>query len=150
MQALPVLLDTDTLSEISRGNASALTRARAYLSTHGRLTITSVTVFERLRGYHAAIRTGRPYHRQLQAFEALVTNCHVLPFDTDAASVASSIWGAASKAQRNGLGDILIAAIAISRQLPLVTRNKKDFEGLAKVSGLPLTLADWTSKARAR
>ncbi len=150
MQSAPVLLDTDTLSEISRGNPSALPRARAYLALHGRLTITSVTVFERLRGYHAAIRVGRPYHRQLQAFEALVANSVVLPFDTDAAATASSIWAASSRVQRHGLGDILIAAIAISRQLPLVTRNKKDFESLAKSSALPLTLLDWTSKTRSR
>ncbi len=150
MQLAPVLLDTDTLSEISRGNSSALARAKAYLALHGRLTISSVTVFERLRGYHAAIRDGRPYHRQLQAFEAFVANCLVLPFDTDAASIASSIWAASSRAQRQGLGDILSAGIAISRQLPLVTRNKKDFEGLAKCSTFPLELLDWTSKARSR
>jgi tRNA(fMet)-specific endonuclease VapC len=150
MQPAPVLLDTDTLSEISRGSASAVGNAKAYLALHGKLTISSITVFERLRGYHAAIRDGRPYHRQLQAFEALVANCLVLPFDSDAASVASSIWASSTRAQRQGLGDILIAAIAICRQLPLVTRNKKDFEGLSKAASLPLALLDWTTKARSR
>ena len=68
----PVVLDTDTLSELSRGNAIVKARAAAYLVEFGRLTITAVTVFERLRGYRAAIRAGKPFERQLEAFEALV------------------------------------------------------------------------------
>lgn len=55
--AEPVLLDTDTLSELSRGNATVRARAQAYLAAFGRLTISSVTVFERLRGYREA---GKP------------------------------------------------------------------------------------------
>ncbi len=77
----PVVLDTDTLSELSRGNILVKARAVSYLAEFGRLTITAVTVFERLRGYRAAIRAGKPFERQLQAFEALVANCVVLPFD---------------------------------------------------------------------
>jgi predicted nucleic acid-binding protein len=116
----------------------------------GRLTISSITVFERLRGYQAALRDGKPYHRQLQAFEALVNTCLVIPFDEETAAVAASIWAAATRAQRHNLGDILIAATAIARELPVVTRNKRDFEGLGKSSGLPLRVVDWTAKARAR
>jgi hypothetical protein len=43
----PVVLDTDTLSELSRGNAVVRARAAAYLAEFGRLTITAITVFER-------------------------------------------------------------------------------------------------------
>ena len=39
----PVLLDSDTLSELSRGHAKVTARARAYLEEHGRLTISAVT-----------------------------------------------------------------------------------------------------------
>jgi predicted nucleic acid-binding protein len=46
----PAVLDTDTLSELSRGNSIVRARAAAYLAEFGRLTITAVTVFERLRG----------------------------------------------------------------------------------------------------
>lgn len=144
MDPEPVVLDTDTLSELSRGNTLVQERARAYLSGFGRLTITAVTVFERLRGYRVAIRDGKPFERQLLAFEALVANCVVLPFDHDAASVAAEIWSSVTRSQRQQLGDILIAAVAISRQLPLVTRNKRDFEQLAKASGVDLRLIDWT------
>jgi len=145
------VLDTDTLSELSRGNPHVRERALAYLADFGRLTITAVTVFERLRGYRVAIRDGKPFERQLQAFEALVANCVVLPFDQDAANVAADIWSAVARRHRQQLGDILIASVAVSRQLPLVTRNKRDFERLSKASGIDLRLLDWSeSRGRSR
>ena len=140
----PVVLDTDTLSELSRGNTIVKARAFAYLAEFGRLTITAVTVFERLRGYRAAIHAGKPFERQLQAFEALIANCVVLPFDQDAAAVAADIWSASTRSRRRQRGDILIAAVAVSRQMPLATRNKRDFQHLTKASGVNLRLVDWT------
>ena len=148
MEDEPVVLDTDTLSELSRGNPVVQERALAYLTEFGRLTITAVTVFERLRGYRLAIRDGKPFERQLHAFQLLVANCIVLPFDQEAASVAADIWSSATRSQRQQLGDILIAAVAVSRQLPLVTRNRRDFEQLAKASGVGLRLIDWSKGSR--
>ena len=140
----PVVLDTDTLSELSRGNPYVRKRALAYLAAFGRLTITAVTVFERMRGYRAAIRTGKPFERQLLAFETLAASCIVLPFDQAAAGVAAEIWSGVTRRQRQQLGDILIAAVAKSRQVPLVTRNKRDFEALTRASGVSLRLIDWS------
>jgi predicted nucleic acid-binding protein len=105
MEQEPVLLDTDTLSELSRGHPVVRERALAYLAGFGRLTITAITVFERLRGYRLAIRDGKPFERQLQAFEALVASCIVLPFDQEAASVAADIWSGAARSQRQHLGE---------------------------------------------
>jgi predicted nucleic acid-binding protein len=148
MNREPAVLDTDTLSELSRGNPHVSERAMAYLTEFGRLTITAVTVFERMRGYRVAIRDGKPFERQMHAFEALAANCVVLPFDQEAANVAAGIWSAVPRRDRQQLGDILIASIAASRQLPLVTRNKRDFERLSKVSGVDLRLLDWSAARR--
>ena len=68
----------------------------------------------------------------------------VLPFDQDAAAVAADIWSASARSRRRQLGDILIAAVAVSRQIPLATRNKRDFQQLTKASGASLRLVDWT------
>ena len=144
MNLEPAVLDTDTLSELSRGNHHVSSRALEYLADFGRLTITAVTVFERLRGYRVAIRDRKPLERQMLAFEAFVANCVVLPFDDEAARVAADIWSAVARRHRQQLGDILIASIAMSRQLPLVTRNKRDFERLSKASGIDLRLLDWS------
>jgi tRNA(fMet)-specific endonuclease VapC len=144
MEHEPAVLDTGTLSELSRGHPVVTERALAYLAGFGRLTVTTVTVFERLRGYRLAIRDGKPFERQLQAFEALVANCLVLLFDQDAAKVAADLGAGATRGQRQHLGDILIAAVAISRQLLLVTRNRRDFERITKASGVDLRLVDWS------
>jgi len=148
MPSTPVLLDTDTLSELSRANPAVTARARAYLMEFGRLTVSAVTVFERLRGYRQAIRAGKPYERQMHAFEVLARSCVVLPFDDVAADVAATIWASCSRSQRNQLGDILIAATAVARLIPLVTRNRKDFDALGKQSGAELHLVDWTKPVR--
>jgi predicted nucleic acid-binding protein len=144
MEHEPVVLNTDTLSELSRGNPVVRESALAYLAGFGRLTITAVTVFERLRGYRLAIRDGKPFERQLQAFEELIANCIVLPFDQDAAGIAADLWSGVTRSRRQHLGDILIAAIAVSRHLPLVTRNRRDFEHITKPSGVDLRLLDWS------
>ena len=148
MTSEPVVLDTDTLSDLSRGNRAVQLRAAAYLRDFGRLTITAITVFERLRGYRVALRDGKPFERQLQAFESLVANCVVLPFDQEAADSAADIWSSCSRSQRQKLGDILIAGVAASRQISLVTRNRRDFEAFSKASGIKLRLVDWTRPRR--
>jgi predicted nucleic acid-binding protein len=144
MEHEPVVLDTDTLSELSRGNPVVRKHALPYLTGFGRLTVTAITVFERLRGYRLAIRNGKPFERQLQAFEALASNCIILPFDQEAARVAADLWSSATRSQRQHLGDLLIAAIAVSRQLPLVTRNRRDFEAITQPAGVVLRLIDWS------
>jgi predicted nucleic acid-binding protein len=149
MQNGPVILDTDTLSELCRGNLRVREHAADYLRHFGRLTLSSITVFERLRGYHLALREGKPFEPQLRAFEALLAGCIVLPFDAEAAAVAAQIWSSVGRKHRRETGDILIAAVAVARQLPLVTRNQSDFQHLAKQSSVDLLLLDWTkSKGR--
>lgn len=79
MTSAVVVLDSDTLSELSRGNPKVRTRAVQYLEEHGALTITAVSVFERLGGYRTAIRSGKPFEGHQRKFQALVTTCRVLP-----------------------------------------------------------------------
>src|SRR5258708_20325379 len=150
MDSEPALLDTDTLSELGRGNPRVRERALSYLTNFGRLSIASITVFERLRGYRAAIRDGKPFDRQMRAFEALVVNSIVVPFDQDAADVAADIWAAATRKQRQQVGAILIAAVALSRKLPLVTRNRRDFGRVTNPSWLhiPFLPQSWLPPPR--
>ena len=140
-----VLIDTDTLSEISRANLRVLARTTEYLNEHGRLTVSAVTIFERLRGYRAAIQGGKPFRPQLLRFQAFAATCRVLPVDEQVADVAATIWSQLGARARGALGDILIAATASANQLPLVTRNHRDFAQIAKVKGVRLSLQDWSS-----
>jgi tRNA(fMet)-specific endonuclease VapC len=140
----PVLLDSDTLSELSRGHSKVVAAARAYLTVHGRLTISAITVFERLRGYRSAIDGGKPYEEHERQFRALVATCRVLPVDLDVADHASGFWAQLGVRKRKALGDLLIAATASANDIPLVTRNRKDFAPMTKLLGSRLRLADWT------
>ncbi len=140
----PVLIDSDTLSELSRGHSKVTDAARRYLAVHGRLTISAITVFERLRGYRSAIHAGKPYAEHEKGFRALVATCRVLPVDLDVADHASNFWAQLGVRKRMALGDILIAATASAFDLALVTRNRKDFAPMTKLSGSRLRLADWT------
>jgi predicted nucleic acid-binding protein len=138
------VLDTDMLSDFSRGNPKVAARARDYLRHHGRLTFTAITVFERIRGYRLALVKGKSFEEPLARFEALVAASRILPFDESAADHAGRIWAALSHKQQHALGDILIAGIASARGLPLVTRNRKDFEPISKIAGVSLELVDWS------
>jgi predicted nucleic acid-binding protein len=138
------LLDSDTLSELSRGNPKVAERAAAYLHEHGRLMISSITVFERLRGYRVALSAGKPFDEHLRQFQAFVSTCRVLPVDTSVASHAALIWAGLGVRGRRALGDILIAATASAHGLPLATRNRRDFEPMVRIAGVRLVLSDWT------
>jgi predicted nucleic acid-binding protein len=143
MAADAVLVDSDTLSELSRGRPRVVDRARHYLDLHGRLTISVISVFERLRGYHLALRAGKPFEPQLNQFRRLVASSRVLPVDLAISSTAAHIWAALPAHARSAIGDILIAATAVAYGLPLVTRNRRDFERMAALEGIDLKLVDW-------
>ena len=144
MTLAPVVLDSDTISELARGNRQISAHAESYLKVHGTLTLTAVSVFERLRGYREALKLGKPFEEQLRKFQAFVVTCRVLPVDEAVAAQAAIIWAALSPRRRRALGDILIAATASAHGLPLVTRNRRDFEPMARLEELDLKLLDWT------
>jgi tRNA(fMet)-specific endonuclease VapC len=144
----PALLDSDSLSELSRGHPRVSERAAAYLARHGRLTLSAVTVFERLRGYRTAIRKGNPFQAQLRQFEMLAASSLVLPVDASVADLAATIWADLPARRRRATADILIAATACAHRLPLVTRNRRDFEPITRIEGIALSLLDWSRAAR--
>jgi predicted nucleic acid-binding protein len=138
-----VVVDSDVLSELSRGRPAVVRHVEAYLAESGRLTVSAVTVFERLRGYRIALRAGKPFEPYLAAFEAfLQRHCVVLPVDEDVARSAAELWATAGTRERNRLGDLLIAATAIARGCRLATRNRKDYATFVRSSSLELV--DWS------
>lgn len=137
------LLDADTLSEIARGHAKISARALRYLDEHGRLCLSAVTVFERLRGYRSAIARGRPYELPLRRFVALAERCEIVPVDSTVADHAARIWAGVGARQRGAVLDLLVVASASARGLTIATRNARDFEPLASAAPTRVTLVDW-------
>ena len=140
-----VLVDSDTLSELARGNARVVAAAGRYLSRHGRLTFAAVTAFERMRGYRSAIARGRPYDLQLRRFVSLCEVSIVLPVDAVVADHGATIWARVGARARGAILDLLIVATASAHGAGVATRNGRDFNALAAAAPRPVPLIDWAS-----
>lgn len=82
------LLDTDILSEVLKArDASVVSRAAEYQSELERLTISTVTVMEVVKGLHKVAREDA-----LQQFLDRLGTVEVLPFDQNSATIAGRIY----------------------------------------------------------
>lgn len=97
------------------------------------VAVSSITMAELAAGPHATSDPDERARRQdrLQRAEATFDP---LPFDAEAARSYGRIFSAVTAAGRKARGrravDLLIAATALSVELPLYTRNGDDFESL--------------------
>lgn len=97
------------------------------------LAVSAITMAELAAGPHAAEEAGERARRQdrIQRAEAVFDP---LPFDGEAARAYGRIYaaeiGRGSKARGSRALDLLIAATACAKDLPLYTRNPEDFDGL--------------------
>lgn len=127
----PALLDTDVLSAIMRQHPLATARARTYLATHQRFSISLITRYEVLRGLQARGAT-----RQLAAFDQFCAVSDVLPLTDEVIVQAATIY---ADLYRRGLligdADILIAATAIHHGMSVITNNKRHF---SRITGLQI------------
>jgi len=124
-----VLLDTDTLSAVMRGNPRVVARTRAYLAEHGALAFSIITRYEILRGLKAKGATA-----QLEAFDRFCQTCVVLPLTDPVVVRAADIYAALrQRGEPIGDADILIAATALDYGHGIVTNNESHFR---RVSGL--------------
>jgi len=131
------LLDTNVLSESTRPtpNAGVMVHLTRY---QGELAI-AAPVWHELRFGWLRMPAGQRRDAIGRFVQDVAGQLPVLPYDAQAARIHAEL-----RAQREPLGQVLpfvdgqIAAIAIARGITLVTRNTRDFAGLAG-----LRLADW-------
>jgi predicted nucleic acid-binding protein len=118
------LLDTSVVIELERLDPAALP---------DELAVSALTLAELAAGPHATDDPAERARRQerLQRVEATF---EPLPFDAAAARAYGRIYAAVLAAGRKARGqwafDLMIAAVALSLELPLFTRNHGDFETL--------------------
>ena len=119
------LIDTSVVIDLERIDAVRLPLE---------LAISAITMAELSAGPHAASDPAERARRQerLQRAEATFDP---LPVDAAAARAYGRIYAAVVAAGRKARGartaDLLIAATAVAADLPLYTRNPKDFAGLS-------------------
>jgi predicted nucleic acid-binding protein len=115
-----ILADTDVLIDYLAGVQPVTAEVAGY-ATNEQLQTTAITCFELLSGAGEG--------KKGEAIRKLVSALKVLPLDRDAAERAAGVRRELERSGRAiGMGDSLIAGIALSHNLPLFTRNRKHFE----------------------
>ncbi len=117
------VLDTSTYIDLARVHPAELPE---------RPDLTAITMAELHQGV-ALARDGVVRAERLEKLRAAITDFDPLPFDGDAASRYGTLVEltlAAGRQPRPRRLDLMIAAIASVRGVPLFTRNALDFVGL--------------------
>lgn len=139
------ILDTDHIGILQRATGPeyvALSRRIAQYSQRD-FYVTIVSFHEQFLGWNAYIaraknEAGRVRgYRRMEQILGDFSHAQVLPFDDGAANQFDDLR---RQGIRIGALDLRIAAIALSRNMTVLTRNLVDFE---RVPGL--TVEDWTS-----
>jgi tRNA(fMet)-specific endonuclease VapC len=133
------LLDTDIYSEILRAiNPTVVANAQSYRQTHGILILSVITVMEMVKGFQ---QVQRP--QKITDLLTYVAAEDVLDFRQPEAELAGRIWGDLDRTgQPIGLADPMIAAIALTHRLELVTGNVAHYQRIQQL-GYPLVLVNW-------
>jgi predicted nucleic acid-binding protein len=127
-----ILLDTNVLSELMRGDPEA--RVVAWMAAHSpsQLFATTISQAEILYGIGllAEGRRRQALTRSAEEMFAIDFAARMLPFDSAAARAFAQIAVSRRRAGRViGTADAMIAAIAHSRGAAVATRNVEDFRG---------------------
>lgn len=138
-----ILLDTDTISLFLRSS-------KQYPELHRRiretplddLYISAITVGEVMEGGLALVRKLQPKDQEAAGYKLLLDNFHalnrfaVLPYDLEAETLFQEM---PARIRRQGRCDCQIAAIALTHDATVITRNTRHF---SEIPGL--RFEDWT------
>ena len=131
----PCLLDTDILSLFFRNHPKVVENCNLYLQQYERLSISLITYYEILSGLKH-----RDAQKQLERFVAFSQLNQIIPLTEESVKASAEIY---TDLRKKGTPvddiDLLIAGVAISDDLVLITHNQKHF-GKIKI----LELEDWT------
>jgi hypothetical protein len=128
-----IILDTNVISELMREAGSPAVQAWASAQRREDLVTTAINVMELRVGIENLLASRR--RRELEAALDRTLNeflaQRVLKLDLKAAHAAAA-WHASCRRQGRTVPttDAQIAGIAISRRIPIATRDIHDFEGL--------------------
>lgn len=138
------LLDTDHLSILQRQAGQDYINLSTRMAQYplSDFAVSIVTFHEQMLGSHAYVNRARNLDDVVKGYEMmmqLVSDFKVLPLISFDAGAATTFGQLQSQRIQLAKMDARIAAIALSRGLILLTRNRRDF---GKVAGL--VIEDWT------
>ena len=135
------ILDTDHISLLQRGHQQVIARLSRVEVDNRAVTI--ITVAEQIQGRLAVIRRARTEAEAARAFASLqqtiifYQSIQVLAYSEEAQAKYAQLR---QQQIRIGTQDLRIAAIALSQEGALATRNSRDF---GRIPHLPLV--DWSA-----
>lgn len=134
---ISLALDNDVLNNWRTANPVIVAAITNYVRVaKGPPALTSITVFEMMHGFEKTILrngTSERLERDLNHARDLTRECLVLPFNQEAAEIAAHIFPRLSgKEQKDHGKDVFMAATLVAHQYGIATRNKRDFELIAK------------------
>jgi len=131
-----VLIDTDIFSYYLKGERTVVKQILAYTKHYPILNLSSITYYEILSGLEH-----KQAAKQIKVFEQVLTKCKIINIDKPSMKLSAIEYG---RLKRNGItignSDLLIAGVALSHQLNLVTNNTRHFK---HINGL--NLLNWQS-----
>ena len=134
------ILDSDHLSLHQRGHEPL--RNRLLAIPPARIAITVISAEELIRGRLAQVRKAVQPQKRVYAYDWLsktfdfLCDFTILKYDSQA---EAHLQAFRAQKIRVGTQDLKIAAIVLSRNAMLITRNRRDFERI-----LTLRIADWS------
>jgi predicted nucleic acid-binding protein len=131
----PAILDTDILSEYLRNHPKVVAKVSEYLKEYGVINLSIITYYEILNGL-----LYKDAKKQLAKFEAFVKLNRVIPLTLPMAKAAAEIQSdLRKKGIEIGHTDTLIAGIALTSELQLITNNTSHFRRIPQ-----LNIDNWT------
>jgi predicted nucleic acid-binding protein len=129
-----IILDTNVISEPMRGTPHPAVRAWMNAQSRDSLVTTAITVMELRAGVEKLLQSRRRQELEADidwALSDLVGN-RVLTYDRKAAFATAKWFGFCRRAGRTvETSGMQIAGIAISRNIPIATRDVNDFEDIS-------------------
>ena len=124
METEKTIIDTDLLIDLLRKQKQATAFITKLEEKNYILATTAVNIFELHHGAHKSMES----EKNLQAIRVLISRLSILPFTSKAAQKAGHIYAQLERqGQPIGLRDTLIAAIALTKECSVATRNQAHF-----------------------
>jgi predicted nucleic acid-binding protein len=130
--------DNDVLTDWRAQKPSTVQSVNDYIAvTKVPPALPTFTIFEMMRGFEKAIILAGGMTERLnldiENARLLTQDWPVLDFNRTAAQIAAYVYPRLSNAERNTHGgDLIIAATALAHDHGIITRNRTDFELIAK------------------
>ena len=124
------LIDTDILSYYFKGNDDVVENFNNYLTYYEKINLSIISYYEILSGLKF-----KDSAKYLTKFNKFVSVNNILPLTIESIEISSDIY---SRLRKEGIIiddiDLLIAGIAISKDLIFITNNEKHFNKITELS----------------